>query len=218
MKSTSIALGTAIVMGTAAFGVVTATATAAKAATEQPKYKVVDRIQDDIEVRRYGARTVAEVEIVASGDRNARRQAFRILAGYIFGKNRTRAKIAMTAPVETQRSSEKIAMTAPVETQTSGGTFRMAFFLPAKYSVRTAPKPLDPRIRIRTAAPVLIATYRFSGVASESDTKRRWLILKGKLSETKWQVVGKPVSYFYNPPWTLPMFRRNEVAITVKIR
>jgi len=210
MKAMSILFGTTLLMASAATGV--------QAATEQPKYRVVDQVQSDIEIRRYMPRTVAEVVIPNTEGRKARSQAFRILAGYIFGKNRAKSKIAMTAPVETQRKGEKIAMTAPVQTQAAGGLFRMAFFLPAEYSAKTAPAPLDSRVKIRTVPAVMIATYRFSGAPDEADMKRRWALLKSKLSGSKWRVVGKPVSYFYNPPWTLPFMRRNEVAVTVKAR
>lgn len=218
MRLMTIALGAAVVTAAAT--------TAAIAKTEQPKYTVVERLTDKMEIRRYGSRALAEVEIAATDERSARTQAFRILAAYIFGKNRSKAKISMTAPVETQtvkkkgaksgRTSEKIAMTAPVETQRTGGKFRMAFFLPAKYSVKTAPKPLDPRVRLRTAPPVLMAAYRFSGRPDEADMDRRWRMLKTKLAASRWKPVGKRVGYFYNPPWTLPMFRRNEVAVTVR--
>lgn len=210
MKAVSILFGATVLMASAATGV--------QAATEQPKYNVIDQVQSDIEIRRYLPRTVAEVVIPKTDGQSARRQAFRILAGYIFGKNRAKSKIAMTAPVETQGPGEKIAMTAPVQTQAAGGMFRMAFFLPARYSAKTAPAPLDSRIRIRTVPAVVIAAFRFSGAPDEADMKRRWAVLQSKLSGTKWQVVGKPVSYFYNPPWTLPFLRRNEVAVKVKAR
>lgn len=220
MKAMSIFLGAALLMGSAATG--------AQAAIEQPKYTVIDQLQDDIEIRRYMPRTVAEVEIPMAGDpvrgdRSARRQAFRILAGYIFGKNLGKTKIAMTAPVETQQvetrqTGEKIAMTAPVETQAAGGKFRMAFFLPARFTAKSAPKPLDPRIKIRTAPAVTTAAYRFSGAPDAADMKRRWAVLQARLAKSKWRAIGKPVSFFYNPPWTLPFMRRNEVAVKVTAR
>ncbi len=137
MKAYAAVLGSVLLTGCSVVGV--------RAATEQPKYSVLDRINGDIEIRRYQTRTVAEVEIETRDGREGRSQAFRILAGYIFGKNRAKAKIAMTAPVETQRTGEKIAMTAPVQTQRNAGKLRMAFFLPTKYSVETAPIPIDPR-------------------------------------------------------------------------
>jgi len=209
MKAISTLLGATLLLGAAA---------GTAQAIEQPEYKVLDSIQGDMEIRRYAPRTAAEVVIPYSGERQARRQAFRILAGYIFGKNRAKAKIAMTAPVETEQKSEKIAMTAPVRTQTKGGMFRMAFFLPTKYSAKTAPTPLDSRVRIRTVAPVTMAAYRFSGAPDEADMRRRWALFKAKLAESKWRVVGQPVFYYYNPPWTLPFMRRNEVAVRVVAR
>ncbi|MEQ8700672.1 MAG: heme-binding protein [Bauldia litoralis] len=210
MKAFAAVLGTALLTGCSVVGV--------RAATEQPKYSVLDRINDDIEIRRYGSRTVAEVEIEARDGREGRSRAFRILAGYIFGTNRSKSKIAMTAPVETQRSGEKIEMTAPVETRRNAGKLRMAFFLPAKYSAETAPIPVDPRVKIRTVPGEIIAALRFSGTPDQADLKARREALMTALSTSMWRAVGEPVSYFYDPPWTPSMMRRNEVAVRVKAR
>lgn len=214
MKAIAAFLGTALLTGCSLVGV--------RAGTEQPKYSVLDRIGDGIEIRRYRSRTVAEVEIESRGGREGRSRAFRILAGYIFGKNRSKAKIAMTAPVASQRSgersSEKIAMTAPVETRRDAKKLRMAFFLPAKYSAETAPVPVDPRVKIRTVPGEIIATLRFSGTPGQADLKTRTGALFSALSSSRWRAVGKPVSYFYDPPWTPSFMRRNEVAVRVKAR
>jgi hypothetical protein len=68
-----------------------------------------------VEVRQYAPHIAAEVTV--SGERDAAINAgFRVLAGYIFGGNEVRAKVAMRTPVK-QVPSEKIAMTTPV-TQT----------------------------------------------------------------------------------------------------
>lgn len=210
MKAYAAFLGTILLTGCSAIGV--------RAATEQPTYSVFDRINEDVEIRRYAPRTVAEVEIETRDGREDRSRAFRILAGYIFGKNRSKAKIAMTAPVETQRSSEKIAMTAPVETQARNGRLRMAFFLPAKYSAETAPTPVDPRIRIRSVPAATIATLRFSGAPDQAELARKRQALLAALAGSKWRAVGEPASYFYDPPWTPAFLRRNEVTVKVRAR
>jgi hypothetical protein len=192
--------------------------TGTHAQTEQPKYKVIERIGSGIEIRSYGPRTVARVEVPLTEAGGTSRQAFRILAAYIFGKNRAKAKIAMTAPVKTERTSEKISMTAPVKTQATAGMFRMAFYLPAKYSVETAPDPIDQRIKISTVAPTTIATIRYSGVSREADKARQWRLLKAKVDQSKWRVVGKPFFYGYDPPWTPASKRRNEVGVMVEAK
>src|SRR5271169_2308563 len=81
----------------------------------------------------------------ASKSDNPRNEAFRAIAGYIFGANKGRQKIDMTAPVEITSSGQKIAMTAPVEAQSSDKGLVMRFFMPAEYSREQLPEPSDPR-------------------------------------------------------------------------
>ena len=78
-------------------------------ATEEPAYQVVRNLQD-IEVRQYAAYTMAEV-IVDGTASEAGNQAFPILAGYIFGKNKGEKKFAMTAPVTQAAVAVKMEMT-----------------------------------------------------------------------------------------------------------
>jgi SOUL heme-binding protein len=81
--------------------------------TEQPRYEVLERIGKNIEIRQYGPRVAAETTINISKSDNVRGDAFRLIAGYIFGANKTREKVAMTSPVEIGSAGNKIAMTAP---------------------------------------------------------------------------------------------------------
>jgi hypothetical protein len=97
-------------------------------ATEEPDYKVVQKF-DAIEVREYGAYTVAEV-VVPGPANEAGNKAFPILAGYIFGKNKGDRKLAMTAPVTQAAESVKLEMTAPVTQSSAPGGFRVQFVLP----------------------------------------------------------------------------------------
>ena len=85
---------------------------------EEPRYDVIDRLAHQVEIRRYGQRLAAEVEIPAAGE-VGRNEAFQLLFAYIAGANRTAAsgsdRIAMTVPVEVH-DREKVAMTVPVQT------------------------------------------------------------------------------------------------------
>ena len=110
-------------------------------ATEEPDYKVVQKF-DAIEVREYGAYTVAEV-VVPGPANEAGNKAFPILAGYIFGKNKGDRKLAMTAPV-TQAAEGFVALTAP--RQNWAEYFRRALcpgvlMLPAHRTVRRTTGP-----------------------------------------------------------------------------
>ena len=88
-RSVSMVICAVLLAGCSAFGV--------RSGTEQPAYEVVERIGDDVEIRRYGERLAAEVTVEAEDEMAARNEAFRILADYIFGANRAAEEIAMTA-------------------------------------------------------------------------------------------------------------------------
>jgi hypothetical protein len=86
---------------------------------ERPHYDVIERIGDAVEIRQYQKRIAAETTVEANKSNNPRSEAFRAVAGYIFGANKGRQKIDMTAPVEISSSGDKIVMTTPVEVKSS---------------------------------------------------------------------------------------------------
>mgnify|MGYP003382744602 CR=1 FL=1 len=182
---------------------------------EEPRYEIVDRLADLVEVRRYEPRLAAQVELSGAGSAS-RSEAFRLLFAYLAGANQanenTGAKIAMTVPVEV-RTSEKIAMTAPVQVLESANAVRMLFYLPAKFGMDSAPKPSDARVRLVTVPGETIATLRFTG--SEADSRARLSELIGILKASNWQPAGAPYLLSYDPPFTLPFLRRNEAAVAV---
>ena len=75
-------------------------------ATKEPAYQTV-RDLAGIEVRQYAPYTVAEVTVYGPAD-DAGKQAFPILAGYIFGKNKGDRKLALVA-VELRRTPGEVA-------------------------------------------------------------------------------------------------------------
>ncbi len=202
--------GTILLTGCSVFGI--------RSGTEQPSYEVVAELGEAVEVRRYGPRLAAEVDVEASDDGDARNAAFRILAAYIFGANRAQQEIAMTAPVEVSAESEgeKIAMTAPVETTSGeGGRLTMRFFLPAGLTEATAPAPEDPRVRILTVPGQTLAVRRFTGRRGAAAVDTQEIALRKVLNTTSWRPDGETIAFFYDPPWTLLFLRRNEVALPV---
>jgi hypothetical protein len=182
---------------------------------EQPHYDVIERIGDAVEIRQYPKRIVAETTVVASKSDNPRREAFQAIAGYIFGANKGHQKIDMTAPVEISSSGEKIAMTAPVEVKSSDSGLVMRFFMPAEYSRERLPEPSDPRVKLIELPPTTVAVLRFSGSTSDAAVTIYTVVLIKALQPTKWKVAGPATAFFYNPPWTLPFLRTNEVAVPV---
>ncbi len=179
---------------------------------EQPKYAVVESDQS-IEIRDYPAMIVAQVDVTGTRDK-AIGDGFRIIAEYIFGNNLSSKKVAMTAPV-TQQANEKIAMTAPVTQQGGGDSWQVRFIMPASFTMATLPKPKNPAVQLKEIASKRFAVIRFSGLAGEGSLKRQTDLLTEFVSARKLSAVSAPTYAFYNPPWTLPFLRRNEVMIEV---
>lgn len=180
----------------------------AMAKIETPPYKVIQSVEK-IEVREYAPMIVAEVE--AAGERGkAINTGFRILADYIFGSNAPAQNIAMTAPV-IQQKSEKISMTAPVTQTQSGGLWKVQFTMPAAYTMETLPRPNNPAIKIIAAPAHRTAAVRFSGFWSDRNLRKHLKQLETFIQEQDLKTTGDPIYAFYNPPWTLPFFRRNEI-------
>ena len=194
---------------------IAATLGSAAMAVETPAYKVV--VHDGaFEVRDYPVLVVAEVTV--DGDqKEAANKGFRLLAGYIFGANKKRQSIAMTAPVAQQAVSEKIAMTAPVaQTQSSAGTWVVRFTMPSSWSLQTLPVPDDSRVKLRNTEPARFAVLRFSGLAQPQDVETKSSELLSLAKSHDLHAIG-PVSLAqYNPPWTLWFMRRNEVMVEVE--
>ncbi len=179
---------------------------------EHAKYAVVSSA-GDIEIRDYAPHIVAET-IVAGERAAAIREGFRAVAEYIFGNNVPAKKIAMTAPV-TQQAGEKIAMTAPVEQQSDADSWKVRFVMPASYTMETLPKPNNPAVKLVAVAGKRVAAIRFSGLAGEEDLQTRKAQLDAFIARQKLKPRGTPTYAFYDPPWTLPWNRRNEVLIEV---
>lgn len=181
--------------------------------TEEPSF-TVERTVGDVEIRRYGDRIAAETTIDADEER-ARNEGFRRLAGYIFGGNTGKTKIAMTAPVA-QQSSEKIAMTAPVAAQRgTGGQWVIRFFMPSEYTMDALPTPKDDRVRLVTVPGERVAVLRYSGAYDTKAVEVRTAELLRTLRDNGIETAGEPMSWFYDPPWTVPFLRRNEAVVVL---
>lgn len=210
-------------------------------AYEEPAHEVILK-DGNIEIRRYEPYVVAEVTVTGSFNR-ATQTSFNPLFRYISGSNRGREKIEMTTPVlvepdgqasvESSGAAEsvKLAMTIPVivEPQASAesgsmprlagseiNAWTMAFVLPAGYTVETAPLPDNSNVVIRQVEQHEVASIRFSGRFSNERAERQrarleeWLQARGLAHAGDWRIAT------YDPPFTIPWFRRNEVLVTLR--
>lgn len=178
---------------------------------EQPRYEVIAYF-GAVEVRRYAPRFAAQTTVEASDEATGRNEAFKILAAYIFGANRGKRDIAMTTPVETARPRD-IAMTSPVRTSGGGGRWTQRFYLPSDVTPETAPEPLDSRVKLVQAPEETVAATIFTGSVGDVEGRKRELL--SKLKGSGWRPVGEPFTMVYDPPFTIPFLRRNEVAVLV---
>jgi effector-binding domain-containing protein len=183
-------------------------------AIEEPAYTVTAKTEN-YEIRKYGPVIVAETK-VAAGFEKAGNQAFRILAGYIFGGNKSKAKIAMTAPVsQTAALSEKIAMTAPVTQSPSSDGFLVQFTMPKQYSLETLPTPNDERVQLREIPARTVAVFSYSGSWSESRYQEKLSEFRLALQKNNVHTTGEPILARFNSPFRLWFLRRNEIWLAV---
>ncbi len=185
---------------------------------ETPKYEVVSSGKD-YEVRAYAPQIVAEV--TKQGEyRQTQNDGFRDVAGYIFGSNKTKASISMTAPVlhQPDNQSEKIAMTAPVlhEPGTAPATYKLAFVMPSSYTLDTLPMPNNPNVTLRQVPARKCAALVFRGYAEEATVLQKTRQLLESLKADGMVTTGVPFLAQYHPPWTMPLMRRNEILVEVK--
>ncbi len=163
--------------------------------TEQLKYEVVKEY-DGFEVRRYEAALFSSVYLKSSSYEETSNQAFRVLAGYIFGGNETGEKIAMTSPV----------------TMEIGDSAKMSFMVPTNYADTNLPKPNNDQIFFEKKSGSIMAVIRFGGWANDERIKEHQEKLIQLLKSQKLEHTGKFVFFGYNPPYTV-VGRRNEVAV-----
>ncbi|OIW19136.1 hypothetical protein TanjilG_03626 [Lupinus angustifolius] len=197
-----------------------------KIGVETPKYEVM-KSTNEYEIRKYPPSVLAEVTYEPSQFNGNKDGGFMVLANYIGAignpQNTKPEKIAMTAPVITKDSGEKIAMTAPVVTKADSEenenrkTVTMQFILPAVYGkAEEAPKPTDERVVIREEGERKYGVVKFGGVANEELVKEKVEKLRKSLEIDGFKVIGDFLLARYNPPWTIPAFRTNEVLIPIE--
>ncbi len=191
-------------------------------ATEEPKYVMLEK-SEPFELRAYAPRIIAEVKVEGDLDA-ASSQGFRLIAAYIFGKNQVSQKIAMTTPVgiesSDQSKSAQIAMTAPVMIEGNQSSdmnakhqWTVSFVMPAEYTLDTLPKPLDSQVKIREVPSEKRAVITFSGFYNEDKVQEKTQALRDWMKSKNVKSIGEPQFARYNPPWTLPFMRRNEIMI-----
>jgi hypothetical protein len=183
-------------------------------ATEEPDYEVVKTFKQ-VELRQYTPYVVAEVVLDTTADK-AGNEAFPILAGYIFGKNKGEQKMAMTAPVTQAATPVRMDMTAPVTQRAEAGGMRVQFVLPKGVTLATAPEPTDPRVQLRAVPASQWAVIRYSGTWSQANYLEHLAMLTAELAAQGVATQGEPLLARYDPPFTPWFMRRNEIWLALR--
>lgn len=181
----------------------------ASMAIEEPDYEVVQKLEG-AEVRRYPSYVVAEV-LVAGTAEEAGNEGFRILAGYIFGRNKGSRRLDMTAPVTQAAAPARLEMTAPVTQSPTPGGYLVQFVLPRGVTLASAPEPLDPRVRLREVPGGRVAVIRYSGFWSQANYDEHLGKLQAALRAAQLRWAGEPTLSRYDPPFMPWFLRRNEI-------
>jgi hypothetical protein len=180
-------------------------------AIEEPKYEVIQK-DGAFEIRKYAPILIAETSLDGDMD-EASNKGFRLIADFIFGNNKladsnVNSKIAMTAPVTIEpQSSETNMQTAK--------KWRIHFVMPSQYTLDNIPKPKNDAITLKELPSKFFLVYSYSWlntlsrVQTKTDEALEWANRKGL------KVIGAPQLSRYDPPWTLPMFKRNEIMLEI---
>jgi len=172
---------------------------------EEASHTVVLK-ENEFEIREYHDLLLAET-LVDSDYKEASSQGFRRIAGYIFGNNKD--------PKNPEESID-IAMTAPVLQKKDKNGWKMSFVMPKKHSLETLPSPNNNKVNVTTNKAMKVAVIRYSGELNEDRIEEHRKKLEKWIKKNNYKTISSPVSAGYNPPWTLPFLRRNEVMIEIK--
>ena len=185
-------------------------------ATEEPEFTVLFQ-EENLEIREYEPRIIAHVK--ANGDfDDASSKGFKMLADFIFGNNtinNTSQKISMTAPVSASISSKTISMTAPVIAENNNNEWSIAFVMPKEFTIATLPVPNNQNIKITALPKEKFAVVVFSGLVRESSYNKKANLLIEFIKKKRLTPLSSIQIARYNPPWTLPFFRRNELMVKI---
>ena len=162
-------------------------------AYEEPPFKIIHQT-DVYEIRHYPDRLA--VQSTYTGQNSS----FRKLFNYISGSN---------------IDSQEIKMTTPVTEFVKDSKMVMQFYLPSKFTKKTAPIPTDPRVEVINIEEGYYAIIKYSGRLTDKNFNKHKKILKESLIKDKIKIIGPAIKAIYNGPFTLPILRRNEAMFHI---
>lgn len=170
-----------------------------KSNVEIAPYKVLEK-ENNLELRHYDRLVLVTTAMPKGMD--SQNNPFRKLFSYISGKNGATQSIPMTAPVFMDQSDST--------------TESMSFVLPKDFTMKTAPIPQDPTVKLEEITNYTVATITFSGTLKQKNIEKNKDILENWIKRKEFKIIGAVKAAGYNPPFTIPAMRRNEILIPVK--
>tara|TARA_R110002073_G_scaffold188642_1_gene347561 strand:- start:1802 stop:2473 length:672 start_codon:yes stop_codon:yes gene_type:complete len=188
-----------------------------KSGVEIAPYRVIKSDnQQKTELRHYERFVLVSTPMYGGMD-EGKKGAFYKLFDYISGKNTERSKIAMTAPVFLDNTGVEIPITASVFIEDIAEQSTMSFVLPASFTLDTAPLPQDPDVKIHEMSDYTAAVITFSGVLEGDSIDKHRTHLETWIESKGYKITGPYKAAGYNPPFTIPALRRNEVLIPINM-
>ena len=168
--------------------------------SETQPYKVI-KVEKEFEIRYYPSVTMAMIKSSATTYKELGSSGFTKLAGYIFGGN---------------KDKKRIAMTSPVHMDIGGSGSSMSFVMPSNYNKDNLPLPNDSNVTINTVSEEYVAAITFGGFASNENIKKHTTMLEEALKKHQVSYYGNFRYLGYNPPYQL-FGRRNEIIVSVNL-
>ena len=160
---------------------------------------VVNKKYADFEIRSYEATLFTSVQLSENKYKDASNKGFSILAGYIFGGNKKKEKIAMTSPVS----------------MSLGDSMTMMFMVPKKFTKTTLPEPNQGQIKFKEEPAKTVAAIIFGGWANDEKIEEYKQKLKSALDAEGISYTNRFYFLGYNPPFEI-FNRKNEVIVELE--
>ena len=174
---------------------------------EQPNYKVI--LEKGIfAIRDYTFVMAVETEVFSSR-REAAGDAFPRLFRYISGENEDNLEISMTSPVAQTLANQN--------DDDSAERWIVRFFIPKNMAEENIPLPSEKGVTVSKLKAQRFASVSFRGSQSDKKIEENKAKLKAFITKNGYEVSGRPIYAFYDPPFIPWFLRDNEILLPVKL-
>ena len=94
--------------------------------------------------------------------------------------------------------------------------WQVQFVMPGQYRLDTLPRPNNEAVTLRELRARNTAVMSYAWLNSETKVQQKIDELRAWMKSRQLDALGPPRLARYDPPWTLPMWRRNEIHIDIR--